>query len=324
MRYLGIAGLTFLVLLFGDTSLKAKIIDGVVAVVNNDIILYSDLQQKLHEFMKENPGAVDSAHLRELRREILGQMVRNLLVEQEVKRLGIKVSSSDVDRAVESICKQNGLSSEQLEDVLKSRGQSIDAFREEIRREIERSRLIEQALKKKIVITDDQVMAYLRKHSSSTTERWHLAAIFLPCPNNKAGAEDIAKLASEIKKRIDKGEDFGKLAREYSEGPGAVSGGDIGYVSIEELAPPLRATVQALGPGKCSDPIRTSSGFYIIKVLDKRRMGLSRVNGQLKEQVRRKLFKEELNRRFNDWIKDLVSKSYIQINLKDFPLDAGA
>lgn len=300
---------------------QTKTLDRIVAVVNDDIILYSELEEQVNLLQKVSPGLdLNNAQQREqFEREVLQRMVRERLAEQEVKRLNIKVDKRDVDNAVENFKKENGFTDDQLKYVLQQEGKTLEEFRENIKKQLERSRLIERVLKSKTVVTDEQIDAYLQSNSVTDVgrERRHLAVIFLPF-RDKSQVNDVEKLAQDIHARLKKGEDFASMAKQYSQGPAAQEGGDIGFIAANELAPAIESATRGLNAGQFSEPMKTPQGYYIIKVLEVQREKQaegSTGNAAARDKARNVLFQQEIDQKYEQWIKELTEKSFIQINL---------
>jgi peptidyl-prolyl cis-trans isomerase SurA len=314
-------GTTLALCLGYSTLVRAETLERIVAVVNGDVILYGDLQEqvKLLTRLSPNVNLQDPEQKAKAEREILTNLIRQRLVEQEVKRLKIKVGKGEVDKAFEDMKRENGFTDAQLEVTLSREGQSLKDFREKIRQELERARLMERAIKSKIVISDEQVNARLQspQPEGAGKERRRLAVIYLQVPENADAGKSAQteKLARQISGNLKEGMDFAKLAREYSQGPGAQEGGDIGYVSPDELAPEIGKAVKNLSPGGATDVIKTPGGFYLVKVLDVRKDEQSEGEAPMKEKVRKQLYQEEASRVYEAWIKELESKAFIKINL---------
>lgn len=297
---------------------RAKPVDWIVAVVNDEVILNSELQRRIEgvvkaaEHLRDAPplGSADS-----LRKEVLRQMIREKLTAQEVARLKITVSESEVEDALASIQKSNNVSRQQLEAMLKEEGRSLDQFKKALRQDLERARLIERVLKSKTVITDDQVQAALSRQVRSPDEERHLAVIFLSAPSAPEARQTVRLKAQEILNRIRKGENFADLARAYSQGPGAQDGGDIGTIKTKDMAPGLEQATRDLQPGQVSEVLESANGFYVVKLLQVKRPNPGAVDERVKEKVRRELFQMEVNKKYDQWIRDLEAKSFIQIHL---------
>jgi peptidyl-prolyl cis-trans isomerase SurA len=294
-------------------------IDRIVAVVNGDIILYSELQEQVAILEKNAPefkmGEPDRAAL--VQRELLQQMIRDKLAEQEATRLKISVTQREVDEAVANIKKDNQLSDAQFQLVLQQNGQTPEQFHAGIKKELERSRLIDRVFKAKTVITEDQINSFLKTGQSGSPlsrERRRLGVIFIPSSEGKP-AGDAEKLAKDIHGRLKRGEDFAKLAIQHSHGPAAQEGGDIGYISSDEIAPFIEAAVRNLKKSEFSDLVTTPTGFYIFKILDAEKEVLNTADAGVREKARRQLLQQEVNRKFEEWVKDLESKAFIKISL---------
>lgn len=324
-RYPSAWGLTVvlcsLCLALGGGVLQAETIDRIVAVVNDDIILYSELEEQVKLLQEISPDLrlTTEAEREQFEREVLQRMIQDRLTEQEIKRMNINVSDRDVDNAVENFKQENGFTEDQLQYVLQQQGQTVDQFRAGIKRQLERSRLIERVLKSKTVITDQQIDTYLQDAGApavSTSERRRLAVIFLPVQNAGQAAE-VEQLAKSIHSQLKGGADFARLAREYSQGPAAEEGGDIGFIAATDLAPAIEAATRGLSANQVSEVLKTPQGYYLIKVIavQREQQEVSSVSAASREKARNMLFQKEIDRRYEQWIKELMDKSFIQINL---------
>ncbi|HAA01954.1 MAG TPA: hypothetical protein DCE18_01135 [Syntrophobacteraceae bacterium] len=321
-------------------------LERIVAVVNGEIILYGDVLDQIKTFEKGNRAInlQDPEVKAKMEREVLQSIIRQKLADQEVKKMKIYAPKGEIDKAIDEIRRENGgLTEAQFELLLARDGLDMKKFKEKLRQEIERKKLMERVVKSKIVVSESQIDARLQSQpvqpeesfrlptnpsqssSGDSQNKRHLAMIFLPVPEGARG-DAVAKTEKEARKIYDKlksGEEFGKLAKEYSRGPGAADGGDIGFVSADELSAEIEKGIRGLSEGAISEVIKTSTGFHILKILGVRKESAppsqpqapSRERVDAREMARRQLFMEELSRKYEEWIQDIEKKAFIKITL---------
>jgi len=298
---------------------QAETLDRIVAVVNGEIILYSELQEQVRQVIKMSPdlNVEDPARRAKVEREVLQQMIRDRLADQEIQRLKIVVNQREVDEAIEGIKQENRFTEAQFDYLIQQQGMTRQQFRQQIKREMERSRLVDRVLKSKTIVTPEQIDAYLKEDQSGFGEKRRLAIIMLPYPEgaDKQKVEQVDKLALDVISRLKAGEDFSKIAKQYSKGPAAEDGGDLGYFSTDELAPQIEAATHGLKPNEMTDLLKTPSGYIIMKVVDIQREKQAVADSNAREKARKQLLQKEMDRKFQDWVRDLESRSFIQISL---------
>jgi len=317
MRSVGMLFLVVICTCLWVGFVRAESLDRIVAVVNDDIILYSELQDRIKALGRVAPQLkdLDPADRAEVERQVLQEMVRERLTAQEIKRLKISVAEREVDEAVKGIQKQNNLTEDQLKNALQQEGKTFEEFREEIKKEMERARLVERVLKSKTVITEKEIDAYLSSGQMASKERRRLAVIFIPEADPDEPQTGGERLVRDLYDRLKGGADFAQLAREYSRGPAAEEGGDIGYIESEDLLPQISKATHGLGVGAVTRPVKASGGYYIMKVLDVQREKQEAADSMSREKARRELFEKEINAKFEKWIQELQARSFIQITL---------
>ena len=201
-------------------------------------------------------------------------------------------------------------------DNLKRQGISYDSYREVIRNDLERMQLINLEVKSKIIIREEKISEFYDKNKDqfSSHEKVRLAGIFLGLkdPSNLREASFLHQKAQDIFNRLKTGEDFGELASEVSQGPGAKEGGDLGIFRTMELDPRLQEAIRELPEGSIGEPITTRSGIQIIKLLE-RQKGRTKPLEEVKDAIYAKLYQEEVNKRYSSWIKKLREKAYTKI-----------
>jgi peptidyl-prolyl cis-trans isomerase SurA len=176
--------------------------------------------------------------------------------------------------------------------------------------------LINLEVKSKIIIREEKIREFYDEHKDqfSSQEKVHLAGIFLgqKDPSNQRETRSLHEKAQTIFNRLKTGEDFGELAKEMSQGPGAKEGGDLGFFKTTELDPRLQEAIKELPEDSISEPIITPSGIQIIKLLE-RQKGRTKPLEEVKNAIYEILYQEEVNKRYSSWIKKLREKAYTKI-----------
>ena len=304
----------------GPGGAKAALVDGIAAVVNDDIITVLEVERDQAVLAKEaekRGTPLTAASRAELRTVALDRIIERKLVEQKVKELGITVSEEEVRQAIEDVKKQNKLSQEALVSALTGQGLSFDVYKSQLREQLERLKLMSQEVKAKIQISAREVEEYYKANQKSygEDERFRARHIFfkitkeMPEKELKAAREKAAKVLALARE----GKDFVALAKEYSEDPGAVKdGGDLGTFKRDEMVPEIAGVITAMQPGGISDVVKSSAGLHIIKleeVIAAKVKPLEQVRGEIEELLYRKKSEE----RFNQWSSDLKKGAAIDI-----------
>lgn len=297
----------------------AEIRNRVVAIVNNEVITLYELNTRTRALTGLDPTELelkDKKQYLETRRKILDILIEEKIANEKARELGIKLTPEQVDAAIEKIKKDNQLTHEDLIANLKRQGISYDSYREVIRNDLERMQLINLEVKSKIIIREEKISEFYDKNKDqfSSHEKVRLAGIFLGLkdPSNLREASFLHQKAQDIFNRLKTGEDFGELASEVSQGPGAKEGGDLGIFRTMELDPRLQEAIRELPEGSIGEPITTRSGIQIIKLLE-RQKGRTKPLEEVKDAIYAKLYQEEVNKRYSSWIKKLREKAYTKI-----------
>jgi peptidyl-prolyl cis-trans isomerase SurA len=260
----------------------------------------------------------DEAQIKETESRILDQLIDEKLVKQEVVRLKIVVSEKEVAMGVEDMMKNTNLSEDQFKKALAEQDITMEEYREQMKSEMERLRLLDAEVKSKVQVKEKEIASYYKEHMDNfnTPPEVRLQQILLMIPPG-ASEQEIGQIrgrAEEIVQKIKKGEDFTSLVRLYSQDSSAATGGDIGFFKQGELMPAINEVAFSLYIGEASSVIQTSAGFHIIKVLEKRE------RQKMTEEERNKeiwdiLYTQNLDDMFKQWLKELRKKSFIESNL---------
>ncbi len=301
----------------------AVIVDRIVAIVNGDVITLSELEQRaapvLNQYITPEMSPKERAEARrEILARILPQMIDDKLVDEEIKRLGITVKDSEIDGVLQRMFRENGITMEEFRDKLAQQGVTLEEYRQQIRKQIERARLVNAQVQQKIVITDEQVKAYLRKRQGGSSQYggpyYRIEHILIaPKGDDPYSRQEARKRAQEALDELKSGSDFLEVARRFSDaGPGGVS---LGVFSMDEMAPVLRKAIEGLKPGEYSEIIETPMGFQILRLAAVSNTKEEEFDPMVMEETREKLYNMEMESRFQEWLNELRSKSAIRILL---------
>lgn len=314
--------LFFLILLMSfwlEPLLAAEVCNRVVAVVNNDVITLYELNIRIKEMTGSAPEELmqkNETMFRDAQRKILELLIDEKIAQAKIKELGIKVADRQVDNFLEKMKRDNQWTQEDLVAGLEKEGLSYEKYRERVRRDLERAQLIEYEVRSKIIIRDEVIQKYYEDHRGTfgVAEKVQLAGIFLMRKNMKSEEEmrELYKKAQDLSAKLKAGADFSQMAANYSEGPGTNQGGDLGQFTVDHLEAGLKSVVEALPEGGISDPLVRPNGIQIIKVV-KKQTGKLRSLEEMKEAIYGILYQEEVNRRYQAWIKELRDSAYTRV-----------
>jgi len=323
--------LTLLLCLALQPDARAEVADRIVAVVNDDIITLSELNEEgapyFQALIKQVPTEQQQAEMQKLRQEVLSHLVDQRLIEQQAAKLEIQVSEADIDQTIETILTDNHVSREQYKQDLAGKGLTEPQYREQLKRQMLQSRLVSHEIRSKVVITDERINQYYQENYAAGPgpdgAGYHLLQIgFLFGDEYKLKtAAEARQAATEAKKQLDGGKAFTELAKEVSDLPSKEDGGDIGVFQKSELAPFMKDVVLSLKAGEVSDIIETPTGYQILKLVsapdEGKDEGKAKVAAppEIKKEIEAKLYKEEGEKLFNKWISELRAKAFIQENL---------
>ena len=296
-----------------------EIYNRVVAIVNADVVTLYELDTRMKELTGMTPEALkrkSEGQYIDTRRKILERLIEEKIAIEKIQELEIKVQPKEVDATIEKVKTDNKLTQEDLVAALKEQGQTYEQYRKMLKTELERMRLINYEVKSKIIIREEELKEYYDEHKDefSTQGKVHLAMIFLKQedPADPEESRALKQKARKIIQKIKAGEDFGKLAKAFSNGPGANEGGDLGVFKISELNQEMAATVKDLSSGEVGNPIIGPNGIQIIKVVEKDKGGEKSFD-QVKNSISSTLYRKKLDQAYAEWIKDLREKAYVKI-----------
>jgi len=299
-------------------------LDRVAATVNGDVVTLQDLLDRAGEEYRRaermSPGpAREKARAEALQRAFDG-VVADKLLEAQVAQLQVDVTDQQVDEAIENIKKANRFDDRQLDEALRDQGMDRPAFRKQVKRRLEASIVLQQKIRSRLKVSDEDVKNYYQQHARefSGEEEIHVRHIFLPLAEG-APAADEARVRAEGEKaleRVRRGEDFAKVAREVSKGPGAEEGGDLGWIRRGTIQRQLEDVAFSLQDGQVSQLVRAGPGLHLFKV-EGHRVGGGKPFDSVKDQIRDLLTNEQLETYQAQYVTELKRDAVIQVNLPE-------
>ncbi len=303
-------------------------LDGVAAVVNHEIILLSEVDSRanmaLAAISSDLSAEQKSAREREIRLQALDQLIEEKLLQQKVQEHHIAVTDEEVDGQIEWLRQRNRMSEEQFREALKVEGQTMDGLRAQLRGQLEQQKLLDTQLRDnpelraRLLVTEHDIdSAYQARYASEKAkEQIKARHILIRLAADATAEQQQAALAKarEVLALLGKGEPFEKLAADYSDDTSSTVGGELGWFRRGDMMPDFEDPAFALTKGATSQPVRTSLGYHIIQVTDRKQEGppdLDKVRDQIRNQLAREKFQEALD----TWIKMLREQSYLDIKL---------
>lgn len=305
-------------------------LDRIVAVVNDDIITLSELEDSGKEYLdrveKNSPPEKLDDFMEQARDRILTKLITQRLISQQAKAANIGISERELTKSYEDNLKQMGVTREQFLQKLEETGLSEERYKSDLRNKILRDKLIHYEVRSKVVVTDEMVEEYYKEEYTKEVQEggYYLLQMgfswespsqsSLSAEQVKKAKEKAFQQAERVRKKVMDGEDFGALARKNSNLPSAADGGDLGVFQKDELAPYMRETILALAVGDISPIIETPIGYQFFKLL-------SRQSGDdvelvpfesVKNDLRLKLFEKEFEETYAEWVESIKQDSYIQ------------
>lgn len=250
-------------------------LDRIVAVVNDDIVMLSELQNKIRtiqaQMRQQNRQPPPQSALE---KQVLDRIILSKLQLQMAERTGIQVSEDVLNRAISNIAAQNNVSLQEFREILESDGYSFEQFREDIRDEIAITQLRQRQIDNRITVTDREIDNFLatQEHQGATETQYHIAHILIALPPDVDQEEKEATrlIAEKVIEDLKSGHDFADMAATVSDGQQAGDGGSLGWRKRNQIPTLFADYIDDMKPGDISELIESPSGYHIIKLKEVR------------------------------------------------------
>ena len=249
-------------------------VDRIAAVVNEDVILRSELDRAIANIRGQYAGKENQLPPADvLERQVLERLVLMRLQIARATDSGINASDEELERAVQGVAEQNSMSVDQLRQRLAQDGMAFTEFRNNLRDEIVTQKLRQSFAQSRINVSEGEVDAAMATASATASQQFRLAHILVGAPDG-ASPEQLAvaqKKIEGVQALIQKGEmTFAAAAVRYSDSPNALEGGDLGWRGLNEIPPAFAQTIQQMQAGQVIGPIRGPSGFQLLQLVETR------------------------------------------------------
>lgn len=301
-------------------SYSKELVDKVVAVVNTEAVLLSDVNKFSDRFKKQ--GSIDpsllvdetEASLKSDNKKQLEFLIREKMIQSEVKKLKLEIGDDRLDSEMATMAKRNNITKAQLESALINQGFSVEEYKKTLKAKLERQSFFESEIISKLRITDeDAYNEFLQKNPGyiPSLNEFTVAQIFF-ANSSKSKKSSKDRALSVFEKMGKDGQTFETLANSYSEVSGDHKDGFLGTFKAGEFIPEIEKVIQTASVGEVTKPIQSKQGFHIIKVLDKKNSQDPRFL-RVKEQIKAQLVEKNFKRQLKNWFESKKQDSYIKI-----------
>lgn len=301
-------GLT-LTLTLAALPASAEVINRIVATIDGDPITQYEVA-KFSETIRGRDQAAEG--------EALDALILNKIIDKEAAAAGIVVEDAEIDLFINDIKQRNRIDDAQLAVVLQQQGIDFAAYREQIRDEVQRQRLIAREISGKVNITPEEVERYYKANLAKYTQpsEIHVAHIVFRLDEDAPAAEEIvvrAKADAVYEQLVD-GADFAEMAEKYSEDSSGKDGGNLGWFKSGELIDSLEEAAAKLEPGEFSRPVRGPLGLHIVELVERKGEKYEPLEGQA-DEIKQKLYQAALEERYEKWLREeLRNRHHVDIH----------
>lgn len=312
------AGSGSLLLPLGDrltAPVDQPVVERVVAVVNEDVVMMSELQEALALYLRETKEAMppDGADRDRLIQKVLGRMVDHRLQVQEARHEKIEVTDEEMNALMDEFVKRNGGDRAKVEEQLKAQGLTWEQIRRDTRDNLLAQKIRARRIGRRVTVTEMEVEAYVAENRGKFEHDLkfhvrHLAVLAQP-PGSPEAWERARAAAESTVARLRAGADFAEVAREQAVDSTA-AGDDLGWLNRGELQPSFEEPILQLKTGEVTAPIKSENAYHIFR-LEERQELTPELLAQLRQQARDILVQKKIQERLEEWMQGLRQRALI-------------
>ena len=299
---------------------QRRVTDKIVAIIESDIITLSELEDKANPLLDTLKGLPEKEfHERytAVLKRVLDEAISEKLIDGAIvdNRQQLNISDAEIDQAINEVQRLNDLSREQLQSAIYSQGITWSEYREQIKTQMERSRLMQMKVQSKIQFNDEELEQLCRDKTAEKKQYQTCAAHILFAPQSSTERQAIQKQAESIRQELLKGADFATYADKYSADK-ASKGGALGCFSSGEMVQEFEHAAAKLKPGEISSLVQTQFGFHLIKVFKRIEQGsIDCKKPQEYQRYQQEYFQKAMQSQTLIWLNELREKSHVEVFL---------
>ncbi|MBI3118955.1 MAG: peptidyl-prolyl cis-trans isomerase [Candidatus Hydrogenedentes bacterium] len=308
---------------FCTSPASAALVDGVVATIDNEVILHSDIVQDAGPVLQELQARAASQEqfkqeADKALREALDQAIERVLLFRQAQLAGMQVTDEQVEERLARI-KQDYASDQEFQKMLEEAGETMGELRETVREQVmalSMAHAKQEQFSKEAVVSEAEMRQYYQDHQADFTkpERVNVSRIFLPAGSDAQERTKARAQLEALKEELALGADFAELAKKYSKGPDAESGGLVGWISRGDFVGPLEDAAFSLSAGGLSEVIETDFGYTLLRINEKSEAGTGSFD-EVRTEIEPILRQNYTTERYTKWVDELRKRSRVMIYL---------
>ena len=251
---------------------KEELLDEIVAIVEEDVILRSELDRAVNNIVQQfQARQAQLPPTSVLEKQVLEKLINMEIQVQKADQAGVRISEAEVDQALSQIASQNQLTLQQMQMAIENDGMSFADFRYDMMKELKSEKIRNGLAEQEVSVSEHEIDLFLADNQLNQAEvqLGHIL-VGLSADADEATLKQATKKVDQILAEVESGNDFSSLAIKYSDGQRALDGGDLGWKPANELPTLFSEQIKLMEVGEHTRPIRSASGFHIIKLIDKR------------------------------------------------------
>ena len=299
---------------------NTQLVDGIAAIVNDDIITITEVREAMlpetEQLSRQYNGFAFDQLVKASFKRTLTSLVDVQLQLTRARHLNLRVSDEDVNYQIDALKKQNDVADEQFLQLLKTRGLTLETYKKQVAESLLITKVVNAEVRSRLTVLDTELQeAYRAKQQQYQVAGGqtvsHILFLFPPYATEQDEQRLRAK-AEAVLQQVRNGGEFTALARQYSDGPSAETGGLLGTFKPGELLPGFEEATAQLQPGQISDVVRTRVGFHIIR-LEARQAANMRPFAEVQEELKSEILRDKTERKYQEWLESLRQQAYIKI-----------